>query len=373
MEIDLEKIKKMGVALLASRTTQLGKEPCGGSDRVFWEDVKILEENHIPFKIYTFDTFKNFVNKKVIKIKPKIKIYPFFTLWYCSEFLLKEKKSILLCYNEPMPAGISPKRSIIRFDWFTALPRWWKISFFLKRFKKANYLFPSKYMKTLFLKNYPLIPKSRTYVIYNSVDLNLFKPFSKNKNYLRIGFVGQWTKRKGLHFLLKAWEIIKSQIPQAELWIAGSPFLWARTSPVSDAEEIYELMKFYERKGMIKIKGEYPYERMPDFYNSINLLVIPSLEEPFGLTAIEAMACGVPIIASKIGGLKEIINENCGILVPPADSKKLATAIIKLLKDDVLREKLSKGALTHSKNFSYEFRKFKFLKLLEKIAKANLK
>ena len=58
---------------------------------------------------------------------------------------------------------------------------------------------------------------------------------------------------------------------------------------------------------------------MPQFWNSVDICVVPSLIEPFGLVALEALACGVPVIASAVGGLKEIVVEGkCGLLVPQA-------------------------------------------------------
>ena len=68
--------------------------------------------------------------------------------------------------------------------------------------------------------------------------------------------------------------------------------------------------------------------------NASDVFVLPSLGEPFGLVALEALACGVPVIASDVGGLKEyIVDKETGFIVPPGNSKSLAQAILNVLEN----------------------------------------
>jgi glycosyltransferase involved in cell wall biosynthesis len=97
--------------------------------------------------------------------------------------------------------------------------------------------------------------------------------------------------------------------------------------------------------------------------------VVPSLYEPFGLVALEALACGVPVIASAVGGLKEIVLDGeSGLLVPPGDVSALARALRLLLTDDSLRMRLGVGARLRAREFSLQRRSSELLALLEERA-----
>ena len=75
----------------------------------------------------------------------------------------------------------------------------------------------------------------------------------------------------------------------------------------------------------MQLSGTIPRSKMPQFWNSVDIAVVPSLSESFGLVALEALACGVPVIATAVGGLKEVVVDGeCGLLVPPGDGLGLA-------------------------------------------------
>ena len=83
---------------------------------------------------------------------------------------------------------------------------------------------------------------------------------------------------------------------------------------------------------------------LPDFFEMIDVLLVPSWEEPFGIVVLEAMASGIPVIASAAGGPLEIIRPGEGILVPPRDPKSLANAIrsVEPLRERIVREARSR-------------------------------
>lgn len=105
----------------------------------------------------------------------------------------------------------------------------------------------------------------------------------------------------------------------------------------------------------VKILDNIPYKKMGQIYNIANVTVVPSityagLKEPLGITALEAMATGTPVIASKIGGLKETIkNKYNGILVPERDAKSLAQAIKFIKNNPNEGKKLIKNGLKEIK------------------------
>ena len=89
-----------------------------------------------------------------------------------------------------------------------------------------------------------------------------------------------------------------------------------------------------------------------DIIPSCDLLVLPSFTESFGLVLIEALACGKPVIGSNVGGIKEIITEDVGLLIDPNDSTDLANAIDRILTDNDLMEKFKSNARNRAKDFA---------------------
>ena len=364
---DCAMLKKKGVALLASRLCILGDDPCGGSEVVLWEDVHILESAGIPVRVYA----------RAAKSGAPVQIIPFRTrtaqlntIEYVRGLLRNEPEALVLAYNEPALAGSAPDRTIVRFDWATPLPRYWNWPLWLSRFERARYLFPSESERQAFLEHHARIPASQLAVIPNAVDLELFqlaKPASSrgSDHLLRVGFAGQWSARKGIEELLEAWRVLRSGLLNCELCLAGGPSLWKNISSVTGAEEIAMRVQQMEARESVRLAGALPRSAMPGFWSLVDVAVVPSLYEPFGLVALEALACGVPVIASTVGGLKEIVVDGeCGLLVPPGDTAALAGALRLLLTDESLRLRLGAGARLRAQQFSLQRRSRELLALL---------
>ena len=117
--------------------------------------------------------------------------------------------------------------------------------------------------------------------------------------------------------------------------------------------------------GNIKVFGKIPYKDVLNIYAHSSIVVIPSIwQEPFGRTAIEAMSFGVPVIASKVGGLKDIVKENkTGFLVHPLNIKVWEEKIKLLINDKQLRERMSKAAKKEVKKYETK----NVVKLIKKI------
>lgn len=151
--------------------------------------------------------------------------------------------------------------------------------------------------------------RNKTFILNNCVDINLFKPFSKEiKLKIRkefgikedenvIVFSGRIDKEKGIKELLNA--ISKVKTPRIKLLIAGSSF-YGMNVKSSFEEEIINMVKTINNN--IIFTGFVSYEDMPKVYNSADIAVLPSMwEEPAGLTIIESMACGIPVITTVSG------------------------------------------------------------------------
>jgi glycosyltransferase involved in cell wall biosynthesis len=322
---------------------------------MLWEDVRLLQDAGMSVRVYG-SAAKETAPVTTIPVRTNMPLIT--SLEYCASFVRREKDSVLMACNEPSVAGFAPDRTVVRFEWATALPRYWKLPFWLPRFQRARYLFLSESDRQEFLRDHSRIPTESTVLIPYHSDTQSFTPAPRPpRAALRVGFAGQWVPRKGITVLLEAWPKVKAQIPSAQLDLAGGPSMWKTAEPVPGAEECAALVKGMEAAGMVDVVGPLPRANMRDFWNSLDIAVVPSLYEPFGLVALEAMACGVPVIASKIGGLPEIIVDGqSGLLVPAGDAPALAQASIKLLTDEPLRRCLAEGARRRAEEFSQERR-----------------
>jgi len=358
--------KRLEVALLATRLSVLGHDPCGGSEVVLWEDREILRKAGIPVRVYG----RAADNGAPVTVLPLRTGRPLITsLEYCGKLLLKERRSLVIGYNEPTLAGLVPSRAIVRFDFATPLPKYWKLPGCLPRFKRALYLFPSESERQLFLGLHPLIPPDSAVVLPNAVDLSLFRPLTNGKPPQRVGFAGQWSPEKGAGTLMDAWEIVTRRLPAAELSMAGGESLWKSVCPPPGAEILGGRAQRMASASLIHIAGETPRRDMPKFWNSVNVAVVPSLQESFGLAALEALACGVPVVASAVGGLREIVVDGeCGLLVPPDDPRTLAESLVTILSNEPLRRRLAEGARRRAEMFALERRSEALLTLLNRRA-----
>jgi glycosyltransferase involved in cell wall biosynthesis len=369
--IDAAKVSRTGVALLASRLCLLGDDACGGSEVVLWEDARILESAGIPVRVYACAARKG---SPVHTIPFRARTAQLNTIEYIRGLLRKEPQALIIAYNEPALAGYAPDRVIVRFDWTTPLPRYWNWPPWFSRFERARYLFPSESERQIFIEQHARIPEQQTVVIPNAVDLELFqprRPAVESKRSLKVGFAGQWSSGKGLPALLDAWTEVKASFPSVELLVAGGPDLWKRDGQPPGTRESEAHIREMERRQLLCAVGVIPRSKMPDFWNSVDIAVVPSLAEAFGLVALEALACGVPVIASAVGGLTEVVMDGqCGLLVPPGDAAALARALSTLLGDEPLRARLSASARIRAQKFSSERRSRELLNLvLERIDK----
>jgi glycosyltransferase involved in cell wall biosynthesis len=149
-----------------------------------------------------------------------------------------------------------------------------------------------------------------------------------------VGVVGHVCDRKGQLHLFQALPHIAKQIPNIKVVLLG-PF-----APASSyVKRLHDLQTRYQLDDRVAWIGV--SRRIPDFMSTFDLCVVPSVSEPLGLVAMEALAAGVPVVASRIGGLPEIVVPNVnGLLVPGRDSNALAQAVIALANDRGQRRQL---------------------------------
>jgi mannosylfructose-phosphate synthase len=160
---------------------------------------------------------------------------------------------------------------------------------------------------------------------------------------------------KGHDLLLNAFDRVRKDHPDVQLVIGGgSPEPEHRELEV--LESIRRIIDEKDLDESVRILGYVPDDMLVSLYQHAELFVLPSIFEPFGMTAQEAMACGSPVVASKLGGIKSVISsgEN-GLLIDPSDAEEFADAISMLLKDRNLAQSMGeKGNDTIREYFSWE-------------------
>jgi len=359
-ERDLE---RAGVAILAPRSAVLGHDPCGGSEVVLWRDTKLINELGVPVRMYG----RAACNGAPVKVISTRTNTPSITsLEYCGKFIWQERNAVVISQNETTIAGLSPNRAIVRFEWRTALPRYWKTPGWLHRFQRAFYLFPSRDEQRIFREAHPQIPGDSQFVLPYGIDLHAFKPANGGRRpELRAGFAGQWAPRKGVNPLLEAWKTVREVLPAAELHLLDGSGLWKQDAPVPGVAELAGRIREMESSGALRVRPALPHAQMAEFWNSLSVAVVPSLYEPLAGVVLEAMACGVPVVASNVGGFPDmIVDQESGLLVPPNDAPALARAIIRVLTDAELKDRLAIGARRRAEEFSLDRRRSELLALL---------
>lgn len=198
---------------------------------------------------------------------------------------------------------------------------------------------------------------SKVAVVPCGVNLELFQPVPRKEARREIGFsprdflvtyVGRLEKRKGIDTLLQALHILEDDEVQAV--IVGGPqtrkdFLsWTELG--EEPFQVYRaLMEEYDLAGQVTFTGGKDQSELSKYYSAADVTVIPSYYEPFGLTAIEAMACGSSVIASRVGGLKTSVEEDhVGLLFDPRNPRNLADKIERLKSFPPTNQKYQENA-----------------------------
>jgi glycosyltransferase involved in cell wall biosynthesis len=198
----------------------------------------------------------------------------------------------------------------------------------------------------------PRVDSRKIYIHYNGIE-DKFKPYPKEAVILReklniegpvLLYIGRIAFYKGVDDIINAFKMAKKEIPNLNLIIGGMPD--------------FQMKKKYE-EWKIKYKdvhfiGFVEEQELPYYYSLGDLFITYSYaSEGFGLTPIEAIACGTPVICSSMIAYKEILQDNA-IFVPPRNPQKLADEILKLLKNDSKREALIEKAQKFIRRYSWD-------------------
>lgn len=202
----------------------------------------------------------------------------------------------------------------------------------------------------------------RVRVIPCGVDLERFRPGDPAAARVRLGlggarvllFVGRLAPIKGLETLLRALAAARADglrgAPLRLLVVGGD----RDESGDGEGARLGRLAHELGLAGCVEFRGPQPQDALPDFYAAADLCLMPSLHESFGMVALEAMACGVPVVASRVGGLSTTVQDGVtGLLVPEGDVAALARGIAALLADEPRRRAMGRRAREWASRFAW--------------------
>jgi spore coat protein SA len=227
-----------------------------------------------------------------------------------------------------------------------------KIEFSISILKKTDFVITvSKYIKNRIAELAPTNIKLD--VVHNGINLDRFNlPKNKNKEIV-ILYSGRLQEEKGIKLLIEVFlDILETNCNNIRLLILGGSGFGngKRTTFINQINALSE-----KADGKINFTGYIDYDNIHEYYNQADIGVFPSIiAEAFGLTTLEALASGLPVIVSDSGGMHEVINDKCGFIVKRGDNMKteLKETLLKLIIDNNLRSSMSKEAKIQAKNFT---------------------
>jgi glycosyltransferase involved in cell wall biosynthesis len=274
---------------------------------------KTLKIAHTPDIIYYMLPFNLNQSYSPILNQPLV-VGPIFYPW------------IQLDENEYSDIEIKQKKEFVLFRKLKTF-----IKLQLKKYNKKKYIETldnaKKIIVTLDCVKKFIDPKYHNKIIKIPIgtDTSHFKPFKILPENDTVLFLAYLVKRKGLEYLLKAIELVKKQIPGIKLLIAGDG---------PDKQYFLNMIEDLNLKDNVELYGHIPHNQTVNLFQKAQIYVLPSLGEPFGMSLVEAMSCGLPIISTNCGGVPEVVGENNQkFLVEPRNHIQLAEKISELLLD----------------------------------------
>jgi D-inositol-3-phosphate glycosyltransferase len=215
-------------------------------------------------------------------------------------------------------------------------------------------------------------PAERITIIPPGVNLDIFRPIAREGARGHVGspcnpcedahmllYVGRMDPLKGVDDLLRALPYVAQDLPpdwpcQACLALVGGD---AESSDESLRQEMARLEQLKQELGigdLATFLGRRDQDELPYYYSAADVCIVPSHYESFGLVALEALACGTPVVASRVGGLTYIVEDGVnGFLVPTGDSQALAHRISQLLEDCQLRRQMGLYGMEMAREYAW--------------------
>lgn len=299
--------------------------------------------------------------------------------------LIKTRKIDLILGHNAIPEGIAAVRLAKSFK----LPSgFWAIGSDVNDFAKynrINYYLSRKSIEEsniIFTGSKDLENKIRQYstkplnvkTFYKGIDVSNFRELPPKSDLLkRLGlnegrryilFVGRLVYDKGIYELAQAFSIVSKKYPDIDLILIGEEI------------EKEKLAEKFEQEGILKrvlFKGMIPYKEVAYYMKASDLLCLPTWAEGLPNVVMEAMATGIPVVATNVGGIPEVLEDGVtGLSVPAKNVEKLAKAVIRMIEDEDLREECIRNAkeLIYEK-FDVKKNVFQLYKILKNLIDNN--
>ncbi len=204
-------------------------------------------------------------------------------------------------------------------------------------------------------------PPGNLTIIHNAVDHAIYTPGdAAEKVPGRIIYLGRVKRYKGIDIIFRSLVGVRAEIPEAHLVVVGGGDDRARLEAIRDSLGL---------GGAVTFTGMVSTEEKIDQLRKAEVMVTPSPKEGWGVTTIEANACGTPVIASNVPGLRDAVRDGeTGLLFPFGDEERLTELLGAMLRDRPLRERLTEGALEWAGRFTWEHSAEETVRWLEKVA-----
>jgi glycosyltransferase involved in cell wall biosynthesis len=397
----VQKREIMMVSIHGDPAAEIGPEEQGGQPIYIKDICKLLSKNY-KIDIFTRKKTKSekeivklFPDVNVIRIKagptefiPKEKIYLYLNEFFMNtvRWIEKNKKKYSLIHSHYWYSGsvalklkdnfeipmVHNCHSLgkIKYDVLNkAKPPFADMRLLEEELilKKANAIIASTPQEVKNILELYNVTGENIDLIRAGINEKLFRPINKNESIEKTGlnfkntilFVGRITKAKGLRILIRALKKLKMEFSdELKLLIVGGDISGVMHSEIESKEKRYikKLINELNLNDDVIFLGPIERESLPYYYSLANVCVIPSLYETFGLVAVEAMACGTPVIASKVGGLAHTVkNGYSGLHFVPGRSDHLAKKILEIITDSTkLKEMGINARMRVSKEFGLE-------------------
>jgi glycosyltransferase involved in cell wall biosynthesis len=201
-------------------------------------------------------------------------------------------------------------------------------------------------------------------IVYNGVDSGNYRPNLADKaDFPLIGYMGRLKRYKSVHHLLQAFQQIENEIPDAKLLVVG------------DGDNLDELKALSQTLGVeskVKFTGFVSEAEKINYLNQMWVCVNPSPKEGWGVSVIEANACGTPVIAADSPGLRDsVVEAKTGLFYPFGEISQLAEKIVEIIRNHNLRDQLGTNSMEWALKYDWEQSANKTLELIEQTI-ANL-
>ena len=261
---------------------------------------------------------------------------------------------VVWCHSQPsfcaaLERSIHLKKAKLIYHSHSSVAPWFKRSKF-RLFTADAYIFVSDAMRQEALRFLPSL--KHTYAIHNGADDSRFYPMPRRteRTTAVILFVGRIHRTKGVHVLLEAMKILQEREVNAVCRVVGSSFSGGSRA----TSYVRSLMR--NRPSNLQFVDHRSATEIAEEFRAADVLCCPSIwQEPFGNVNIEAMACGVPVVATRVGGIPEIASEGGVTLVEPGSAVGVADALQRLVEDKNLRLEVgAEGLKSFQRRFTWE-------------------